>query len=130
MPIAADDPRLGEPVQSAGHFVQQQRRAALRLRHPLQRLPPLARQPPSKRGAHGRVDRAQTAADLLHLAQLTGGEFTDYLNYEKVTQSLSFLPDPQPLIRIHRLRTDTAWGLFLFGLLAIYWTGRKLVGMI
>ena len=68
--------------------------------------------------------------DLLHLAQLTGGEFTDYLNYEKVTQSLSFLPDPQPLIRIHRLRTDTAWGLFLFGLLAIYWTGRKLVGMI
>ena len=68
--------------------------------------------------------------DLLHLAQLTGGEFTDYLNYEKVTRSLSFLPDPQPLIRIHRLRTDTAWGLFLFGLLAIYWTGRKLVGMI
>ena len=68
--------------------------------------------------------------DLLHLAQLTGGEFTDYQNYEKVVQSLSFLPDPQPLIRIHRLRTNTSWGLFLFGLLAIYWTGRKLVGMI
>ena len=44
--------------------------------------------------------------------------------------SLSFLPDPQPIILIHRLRTDTLWGLFLFGMLAIYWTGRKLVGMI
>ena len=68
--------------------------------------------------------------DLLHLAQLTGGKSTDCENYEDVVRSLSFLPDPQPLIRIHRLRTDTSWGLFLFGLLVIYWTGRKLVGMI
>jgi hypothetical protein len=68
--------------------------------------------------------------DLLQLARLTGGKSVNYQEYEKVTQALSFLPDPQPVIQIHRLRTDTAWGLFLFGLLVIYWTGRKLVGMI
>jgi hypothetical protein len=68
--------------------------------------------------------------DLLQLARLTGGKSVNYQEYEKVTQALSFLPDPQAVIQIHRLRTDTAWGLFLFGLLVIYWTGRKLVGMI
>jgi hypothetical protein len=68
--------------------------------------------------------------DLLQLSQLTGGKSASYENYQAVVRSLSFLPDPQPIILIHRLRTDTAWGLFLFGMLAIYWTGRKLVGMI
>ena len=68
--------------------------------------------------------------DLLQLAQLTGGKSESYENYRSVINSLSFLPDPQPIILIHRLRTDTLWGLFLFGMLAIYWTGRKLVGMI
>lgn len=68
--------------------------------------------------------------DLLQLSQLTGGKSVSYENYQAVISSLSFLPDPQPIILIHRLRTDAAWGLFLFGMLAIYWTGRKLVGMI
>jgi hypothetical protein len=68
--------------------------------------------------------------ELRQLSELTGGNSTSYENYQEVVESLSFLPDPQPIILIHRLRTDTAWGLFLFGMLAIYWTGRKLVGMI
>jgi len=68
--------------------------------------------------------------DLLQLAQLTKGNSTSYGNYTSVVKSLSFLPDPKPITLIHRLRTDTTWGLFLFGMLAIYWTGRKLVGMI
>ncbi len=68
--------------------------------------------------------------DLLQLARLTGGKSVNYQNYEEVTRALSFLPDPQAVVQIHRLRTDTTWGLFLFGLLVIYWTGRKIVGMI
>lgn len=68
--------------------------------------------------------------DLLQLARLTGGKSVNYQEFEEVIQALSFLPAPQAVIQIHRLRTDTAWGLFLFGLLVIYWTGRKLVGMI
>ena len=68
--------------------------------------------------------------DLLQLARLTGWKSVNDQEYEEVTQALSFLPDPQDVIQIHRLRTDAAWGLFLFGLLVIYWTGRKLVGMI
>jgi hypothetical protein len=77
-----------------------------------------------------KLGKPVVSRDLLHLAQLTGGVSAKYDKYEEVIRSLSFLPDPQPMIRIHRLRTDTTWGLFLFGLLAIYWTGRKLVGMI
>ncbi|MDG0964057.1 MAG: CARDB domain-containing protein [Opitutales bacterium] len=77
-----------------------------------------------------KVGQPVVSRDLSQLARLTGGESVNYREYEKVTQALSFLPDPQAVIQIHRLRTDTAWGLFLFGLLAIYWTGRKLVGMI
>jgi hypothetical protein len=68
--------------------------------------------------------------DLLQLARLTGGKSVNYQEYEEVIQALFFLPDPQDVIQIHRLRTNTVWGLFLFGLLVIYWTGRKLVGMI
>ncbi|MEC9123882.1 MAG: CARDB domain-containing protein [Verrucomicrobiota bacterium] len=77
-----------------------------------------------------KLGKPVVSRDLGQLSELTGGESENYLDYEKVVQSLSFLPDPKPITRIHRLRTDTAWGLFLFGLLAIYWTGRKLVGMI
>jgi hypothetical protein len=77
-----------------------------------------------------KLGRPIVSRDLLQLSQLTGGKSASYENYQSVVKSLSFLPDPQPIILIHRLRTDTAWGLFLFGMLAIYWTGRKLVGMI
>jgi hypothetical protein len=77
-----------------------------------------------------KLGRPIVSRDLLQLSQLTGGKSVSYENYLSVVRSLSFLPDPQPIILIHRLRTDTAWGLFLFAMLAIYWTGRKLVGMI
>jgi len=70
------------------------------------------------------------SSELLKLSQITGGNSTSYENYREVVDTLSFLPDPKPITLIHRLRTDTVWGLFLFGMLAIYWTGRKLVGMI
>ena len=68
--------------------------------------------------------------DLLQLARLTGGKSVNYQEYEEVIQALFFLPDPQDVIQIHRLRTNTVCGLFLFGLLVIYWTVRKLVGII
>jgi hypothetical protein len=77
-----------------------------------------------------KLGRPIVSRDLLQLSQLTGGKSVSYENYLSVVRSLSFLPEPQPIILIHRLRTDTAWGLFLFAMLAIYWTGRKLVGMI
>jgi hypothetical protein len=67
---------------------------------------------------------------LLNLSQLTGGQFSDFKNWESVINQLALLPNPEPMLIINRLRTNQSWGFFLFSLLAIYWTGRKLLGMI
>jgi hypothetical protein len=67
---------------------------------------------------------------LVNLSQLTGGQFSDFKNWESVINQLALLPNPEPMLIINRLRTNQSWGFFLFSLLAIYWTGRKLLGMI
>jgi hypothetical protein len=67
---------------------------------------------------------------LYNLAELTGGKTSGIQNWKEVINELAALPNPEPVFRIHRLRTNSAWGLFLFSMLAIYWTGRKLLGMI
>ena len=67
---------------------------------------------------------------LSSLSELTGGKFGGFKNWEEVVNKLVIVPDPEPLITVDRLRTSPTWGLFLFVLLAIYWIGRKLLGMI
>jgi hypothetical protein len=71
-----------------------------------------------------------TGRQLYNLAELTGGKTSGIQNWKEVINELAALPNPEPVFRIHRLRTNSAWGLFLFSMLAIYWTGRKLLGMI
>jgi len=82
--------------------------------------------------SHGleRLGRPARAGDLRELARLTGGKYGLGENLESIVQTIAALPAPDPLERIHRLRTDLNWGLFLCALLAIYWTGRKFTGMI
>ncbi|MBT3666849.1 MAG: hypothetical protein HN548_05155 [Opitutae bacterium] len=67
---------------------------------------------------------------LQNLSELTGGKTSGIQNWKEVINELTALPNPEPVFRIHRLRSNSAWGLFLFSMLAIYWTGRKLLGMI
>ena len=77
-----------------------------------------------------RLGRSARWGDLRELALLTNGKFGLEEDLESIVQAIKALPDPSPLERIHRLRADLNWGLFLCALLAFYWTGRKFVGMI
>jgi len=43
---------------------------------------------------------------------------------------ISLLPEPKPLERRIRLWSSPWWGGLILVLLGIYWTGRKLAGMI
>ncbi|MFP6887081.1 MAG: hypothetical protein VB997_05940 [Opitutales bacterium] len=82
--------------------------------------------------SHGleRLGRSARWGDLRELALLTNGKFGLEEDLESIVQTINALPDPSPLERIHRLRADLNWGLFLCALLAFYWTGRKFTGMI
>ena len=71
-----------------------------------------------------------TGRQLYNLAELTGGKTSGIQNWKEVINELAALPNPEPVFRIHRLRTNSTWGLLIFSMLAIYWTGRKLLGMI
>ena len=71
-----------------------------------------------------------TGRQLYNLAELTGGKTSGIQNWKEVIYELTALPNPEPVFRIHRLRTNSTWGLLIFSMLAIYWTGRKLLGMI
>ena len=71
-----------------------------------------------------------TGRQLYNLAELTGGKTSGIQNWKEVINELTALPSPEPVFRIHRLRTNSTWGLLIFSMLAIYWTGRKLLGMI
>ena len=71
-----------------------------------------------------------TGRQLYNLAELTGGKTSGIQNWKEVINELTALPNPEPVFRIHRLRTNSTWGLLIFSMLAIYWTGRKLLGMI
>ncbi len=77
-----------------------------------------------------KIGKPTSGNQLPNLSELTGGKFVSFLNWKEVVNKLVILPDPEPIIIVNRLRTNTSWGLFLFVLLAIYWIGRKLLGMI
>ena len=74
--------------------------------------------------------RPAISGPLSQLAQLTGGSSTGHEDAKKLIDRLSIIPEPKPTVKIHRLRTNLNWGIFLFTLLAIYWTGRKFFGMV
>ena len=69
-------------------------------------------------------------AALRELASLSKGLFASYDRLADVVKQLSVLPDPKPMERRLRLWSDPRWGGFLLILLGLYWTGRKVAGMI
>ncbi len=77
-----------------------------------------------------RLGRPARNGDLKELSRLTKGKFGLSQDLEEIVRAIQALPDPAPLEKIHRLRANFYWGIFLCGLLAIYWTGRKFAGMI
>ncbi len=67
---------------------------------------------------------------LRELASITGGELAQTRGLTEVLQAITLLPEPKPLENRIRLWANPWWGGLILLLLTIYWTGRKLAGMI
>lgn len=67
---------------------------------------------------------------LRELARITGGNSGGVNEFADILNTIKLLPDPQPLEIRHRLWSNPWWGGLILFLLAIYWTGRKLAGMV
>ena len=67
---------------------------------------------------------------LRELARITGGNSGGVNEFDDILNAIKLLPDPQPQEIRHRLWSNPWWGGLILFLLAIYWTGRKLAGMV
>lgn len=67
---------------------------------------------------------------LRELSRITGGEAGGVSQFTRILEAIKLLPDPQPIELRFRLWSNPWWGSFILLLLAIYWTGRKLAGMV
>ncbi|MEE2947017.1 MAG: hypothetical protein VX392_01740 [Verrucomicrobiota bacterium] len=67
---------------------------------------------------------------LAEIASITGGKSANTDEIDDVINRISVLPEPRPAeIRTH-LWSHPGWGATILLLLLIYWTGRKLVGLV
>jgi hypothetical protein len=75
----------------------------------------------------GQPANAQVLREMAHITQGANVSFEALTN---VVQQISLLPEPKPLEERIRLWSNPWWGGFILLLLGIYWTGRKLAGMV
>jgi hypothetical protein len=67
---------------------------------------------------------------LNEIAEISGGAAATYDSLDDMISKISILPEPKPKEMRTRLWASPWWaGLILF-FLAVYWTGRKLAGMV
>lgn len=67
---------------------------------------------------------------LRELARITGAQAGGAADFEEILNTIKLLPASQPIELRFRLWSNPWWGACLLFLLAIYWTGRKLAGMV
>ena len=67
---------------------------------------------------------------LAEIASITQGESANTDNLDEIIQKISVLPEPQPAELRTRLWSNPWWGGTILLFLVIYWTGRKLAGLI
>ena len=67
---------------------------------------------------------------LAEIASITQGESANTDNLDEIIQKISVLPEPQPAELRTRLWSNSWWGGTILLFLVIYWTGRKLSGLI
>ncbi len=77
-----------------------------------------------------KIGQPANAQILREIATLTRGAFSTFESLEKVVQQISLLPEPKPLEQRLRIWSSPWWGGIILVLLGIYWTGRKLAGMV
>jgi hypothetical protein len=67
---------------------------------------------------------------LREIAAITQGTYASFEDLAETVKRISLLPEAKPLERRIRLWSSPWWGGLLLLLLGIYWTGRKLAGMV
>jgi hypothetical protein len=67
---------------------------------------------------------------LKEIASITQGASASFDSLNEMVQQVSLLPKPKPLEQRVRLWSNPWWGGTILLLLGIYWTGRKLAGMV
>jgi hypothetical protein len=77
-----------------------------------------------------RLGRPANLEIMRELASITRGAWGTTHDLEKLVHQISLLPEPKPIERRIRLWSNPWWGGFILVLLGIYWTGRKLEGMV
>ena len=67
---------------------------------------------------------------LAEIASITGGESVNTDSLHELIKRISVLPEPRPAEIRTRLWSNPWWGGAILLLLLVYWTGRKLVGLV
>jgi hypothetical protein len=67
---------------------------------------------------------------LQEIATITGGQMLPTGDLRNLTDTLAALPEPEASVRRLRLWCHPAWAGILVLLLGLFWTGRKLTGVI
>ena len=67
---------------------------------------------------------------LAEIASITGGESVNTDGLHELIKRISVLPEPRPVEIRTRLWSNPWWGGAILLLLLVYWTGRKLVGLV
>jgi len=77
-----------------------------------------------------RIGRAARPEVLAEIARVTRGQVIEPARLQKVIQSLAALPEPPPDIRRLQLWSHPATVAVMVVLLGVFWTARKVIGLI
>ena len=67
---------------------------------------------------------------LDEIARITRGRMASVHDVKDIMQEVADLPEPDPVVRRVRIWSHPAWGGVIVLLLGVFWTGRKLVGVV
>ena len=77
-----------------------------------------------------RIGRAARPEVLAEIARVTRGQVIEPARLKNVIQSLAALPEPPPDIRRLQLWSHPATVAVMVVLLGLFWTARKVIGLI
>jgi hypothetical protein len=77
-----------------------------------------------------RLGRPARPDVLEEIASVTRGKMVNPSDLQGLLAEIAALPEPEPIVRRLRLWCHPLWAGLIVGLLGVFWTGRKLVGVI
>ena len=77
-----------------------------------------------KLGQPARFDVLEEIATITRGKMVTAGEI------DQLMDEIAELPEPEPLVRRLRVWSNPVWGSLIVLFLGLFWTGRKMIGMI